>query len=32
MALAVDGEALPGVRSVAYRNQPKALTNYSPRR
>lgn len=32
MALAVDGEALAGVRSVAYRIQPKALTYYSPRR
>jgi undecaprenyl-diphosphatase len=32
MALAVDGEALAGVRSVAYRIQPRALTYYSPRR
>jgi len=31
MALAVDGEALAGVRHVAYRVRPKALTYYSPR-
>ena len=31
MALAVDGEALAGVRSVAYRVLPRALTYYSPR-
>jgi len=31
MALAVDGEALAGVRSVEYRVVPKALAYYSPR-
>ncbi|MFF2346135.1 bifunctional phosphatase PAP2/diacylglycerol kinase family protein [Pseudarthrobacter sp. NPDC058119] len=31
MALAVDGEALAGVRKVAYEVRPKALTYYSPR-
>jgi diacylglycerol kinase family enzyme len=31
MALAVDGEALVGVRSVTYRVLPRALTYYSPR-
>ncbi|NUP60423.1 MAG: phosphatase PAP2 family protein [Pseudarthrobacter sp.] len=30
MALAVDGEALAGVRSVAYSVRPKALAYYSP--
>lgn len=32
MALAVDGEALAGVRSVSYTVRPHALTYYSPRR
>ena len=32
MALAVDGEALAGVRRVAYKVRRKALTYYSPRR
>lgn len=32
MTLAVDGEALAGVRSVAYSVRPRALTYYSPRR
>ncbi|KRE83394.1 bifunctional phosphatase PAP2/diacylglycerol kinase family protein [Arthrobacter sp. Soil764] len=32
MALAVDGEALAGVRTVSYRIRPRALTYYSPRR
>ncbi|NUT70608.1 bifunctional phosphatase PAP2/diacylglycerol kinase family protein [Pseudarthrobacter sp. C4D7] len=31
MALAVDGEALAGVRKVAYEVRPRALTYYSPR-
>ncbi|MDI3194490.1 phosphatase PAP2 family protein [Pseudarthrobacter sp. AL07] len=31
MALAVDGEALAGVRSVRIRVEPRALTYYSPR-
>ncbi len=31
MALAVDGEALAGVRSVLVRVEPRALTYYSPR-
>jgi undecaprenyl-diphosphatase len=31
MALAVDGEAIAGVRSVEYRVVPKALAYYSPR-
>lgn len=31
MALAVDGEALAGVRSVLFRVEPRALTYYSPR-
>ncbi|WP_461188358.1 bifunctional phosphatase PAP2/diacylglycerol kinase family protein [Arthrobacter sp. Z4-13] len=31
MALAVDGETLAGVRSVAYRVLPRALAYYSPR-
>src|SRR6476661_2431849 len=31
MALAVDGEALAGVRKVAYEVRPKALAYYSPR-
>lgn len=31
MVLAVDGEALAGVRSVAYRVLPRALAYYSPR-
>ncbi|MET3720197.1 phosphatase PAP2 family protein [Arthrobacter sp. UYEF21] len=31
MALAVDGEALAGVRSVRLRVEPRALTYYSPR-
>jgi diacylglycerol kinase family enzyme len=31
MALAVDGEALAGVRKVAYGVRPRALTYYSPR-
>ncbi|TLM83902.1 phosphatase PAP2 family protein [Pseudarthrobacter sp. NamE2] len=31
MALAVDGEALAGVRSVKYQVLPRALTYYSPR-
>ena len=31
MALAVDGEALAGVRSVRVRVEPRALTYYSPR-
>ena len=30
MALAVDGEALAGVRAVAYSVRPRALTYYSP--
>ena len=32
MALAVDGEALAGVRSVSYTIRPRALMYYSPRR
>jgi undecaprenyl-diphosphatase len=31
MALAVDGEALAGVRSARFRVEPRALTYYSPR-
>jgi hypothetical protein len=31
MALAVDGEAVAGVRSVEYSVRPRALTYYSPR-
>jgi undecaprenyl-diphosphatase len=32
MALAVDGEALAGVRSVSYTVRPQALRYYCPRR